>query len=325
MSEKTYYIKIRGRVIGPVDAKRLVGMIREGSVSRIHKLSTDNKNWRSASEFPKFFQAAAQSEKGRAEVRSAAQPANAQQVPTAQQAGRPQKNPTLDPDSLDDDSEEWYYGINGQSTGPVTMSTLKELLGNGQLSNEDMLWEKGMGDWQPVRTFKEFGGKGSRSKAAGAAVGKPGASYGSSPSGREDFDDFITIEESNSVSEVMRSSNVWVYICLIYFYLQAIAAGFAAVLYLIQAIQRGDVGITIVAAMAIISTGLLVAATVSLHRYATATSRFVLTGENHELLTATKFLGKFWMWLCVMFILASVVGIGSVLYVYTVVGAVVNG
>ena len=325
MAEKAYYIKIRGRVIGPVDAKRLVAMIREGSVSRIHKLSTDGKNWRSASEFPKFFQAAAQSGKSSAKARSAAQPAIAQQVPIEQQAERQQVNSDLSPGFLEDDSEEWYYGINGQSTGPVTMSTLKELLGNGQLANDDMLWKKGMGDWQPVRTFKEFGGKGSRSKAAGAVVGKPGASNGSLPSGRDDSDDFITIEESNSVSEVMRSSNVWVYICLIYFYLLSIAAGFAAVLYLIQAIQRGDVAITIVAVLSIISTGLLVAATVSLHRYATATSRFVLTGKNHELLTATKFLGKFWMWLCVMFILASVVGIGSVLYVYTVVGAVVNG
>lgn len=321
MAEKAYYIKIRGRVIGPVDAKRLVQMIRDGSVSRIHKLSNDGKNWRSASEFPKFFQAAAQSGK----IPAAAQPAIAQKVPTEQQAGRQQTNPAFDPDFLEDDSEEWYYGINGQSTGPVTMATLKGLLGNGQLSNEDMLWKKGMEDWQPLRTFKEFGGKGSRSTAAGAAVGKPGASNASLPSGRDDSDDFITIEESNSVSEIMRSANVWVYICLIYFYLLSIAAGFAAVLSLIQAVQRAEVGITIAAALGIIITGLLVAATVSLHRYATATSRFGLTGENHELLTATKFLGKFWMWLCAMWILASVLGVGAFLYVYTAVGAVVNG
>ncbi|MDB4766523.1 DUF4339 domain-containing protein [bacterium] len=317
MAEKAYYIKIRGRVLGPVDAKRLVQMIRDGSVSRIHKLSTDGKNWRSASEFPKFFEAAAQSGKRRAEARPAAKP------PTEQQAGRPQKNRDLAPD-LEDDSEEWYYGINGQSTGPVSKSTLRELLSSGQLSQEDMLWKKGMGDWQRARTFNEFGAM-VASKGARPAVGRPQANHTSPTSGRNSFSDSVVIDGANSVSNVMRSSNVWVYICLIYLYLQSIATGFTAVLNLIQAVQRDELGVAILAALGVVVTGLLVAATVSLHRYATASSRFGLTGETNELLTATKFLGKFWMWICAILIFGTTVVLVAVLYDYSVFGAFVNG
>lgn len=134
MSDETYYVKIRGRVLGPFHTDRLIEMVSQGKLSRVHMLSTDNQNWQKASEYPDLFQSA-----GR--TTSSAMKPEAQNAPTA---------PGLD------SGDVWHYGINGQPQGPVSKSVIMSLFTSGQLTASDSLWREGMDDWQPLSSVPEF-------------------------------------------------------------------------------------------------------------------------------------------------------------------------
>ncbi|MDA7906592.1 GYF domain-containing protein [Mariniblastus sp.] len=134
MSDETYYVKIRGRVLGPFHTDRLIEMVSQGKLSRVHMLSTDNQNWQKASEYPDLFQSA-----GR--TTSSPMKPETQNAPTA---------PGLD------SGDVWHYGINGQPQGPVSKSVIMSLFTSGQLTASDSLWREGMDDWLPLSSVPEF-------------------------------------------------------------------------------------------------------------------------------------------------------------------------
>jgi hypothetical protein len=49
--------------------------------------------------------------------------------------------------------QDWYYTINGKQFGPVSFEELQNLLDQGRLYRQDMVWQKGMSDWQPAGTI----------------------------------------------------------------------------------------------------------------------------------------------------------------------------
>lgn len=50
-----YYVKLRGRVTGPFDLASLQRQARQGLISRLHQVATDQVNWRSASTVDGLF------------------------------------------------------------------------------------------------------------------------------------------------------------------------------------------------------------------------------------------------------------------------------
>ncbi len=44
----------------------------------------------------------------------------------------------------------WHYSWNGEKLGPVPLSELQQLIDEGTLQPEDLVWTSGMGDWQPA-------------------------------------------------------------------------------------------------------------------------------------------------------------------------------
>ena len=46
-----------------------------------------------------------------------------------------------------DDTADWYYEVNGESVGPVTLSHIKNLLHNGTLTPASLVWAEHLGDW----------------------------------------------------------------------------------------------------------------------------------------------------------------------------------
>jgi hypothetical protein len=136
MSEETYYVKIRGRVLGPFLPDRLIEMVKQGKLSRVHMLSTDNDHWQKASAFPELFQAAAVSSRT---TEAVASPITAEP-----------DTPTLEL------GEVWHYAINGESKGPVAQTTIRELIGMGQLKETDLIWREGMQEWKPASSVPIF-------------------------------------------------------------------------------------------------------------------------------------------------------------------------
>ena len=47
-------------------------------------------------------------------------------------------------------SDEWFYAVQGDRVGPVSIDKLKELAAQGGLLPEDMVWQDGMEDWKPA-------------------------------------------------------------------------------------------------------------------------------------------------------------------------------
>ena len=50
-------------------------------------------------------------------------------------------------------TERWYYARDGQRQGPVPRERLVDLVRDGWLSADDLVWSEGMPEWRPARSF----------------------------------------------------------------------------------------------------------------------------------------------------------------------------
>lgn len=47
-------------------------------------------------------------------------------------------------------SATWYYSVNGQQAGPVTQPELQQLIAQGMVKPQDLVWNQGMPNWIPA-------------------------------------------------------------------------------------------------------------------------------------------------------------------------------
>jgi hypothetical protein len=52
--------------------------------------------------------------------------------------------------------ENWYYARNSIRQGPVALEALRELIRQGIVGWQDLVWTDGMADWQPVSSVVEL-------------------------------------------------------------------------------------------------------------------------------------------------------------------------
>ena len=57
-TESRYYIRIRGRVLGPYSVPQLHALRNRGQFSRAHEISSDRQTWRRAADIESLFGAA---------------------------------------------------------------------------------------------------------------------------------------------------------------------------------------------------------------------------------------------------------------------------
>jgi len=50
----------------------------------------------------------------------------------------------------------WYYAMNGQQQGPVSLDALQTMIRSGQLGADALVWREGMAEWAPARTVAEL-------------------------------------------------------------------------------------------------------------------------------------------------------------------------
>ncbi len=53
-------------------------------------------------------------------------------------------------------STEWYYAVDGTSVGPVSEANFAELVRNGTIRSETLVWQQGMEDWIPFGSAEEI-------------------------------------------------------------------------------------------------------------------------------------------------------------------------
>ena len=135
-----YYIRVRGRILGPYDREKLQGLAKKGQFSKLHEVSTDGASWTRAGAYPELF------------VSDAAVGHNGHDSPTMQEtaplatASHSGARLAIEA-SPSQTAPGWYYTQGGAQAGPVDFSTLQSLAASGRLSGNDQVWTDGMAEW----------------------------------------------------------------------------------------------------------------------------------------------------------------------------------
>ena len=124
-----YFVRRRGRVMGPFDIRRLERMLRRGNLNRGDQCSTDRREWSKLEDLEELFPPA--------KVEEPAAGPGEQLVDTT--------GSTTSPAEAD-----WYYHHQGLEKGPVSEADIKRLVSEGVLAPADSVWKDGMADWEPV-------------------------------------------------------------------------------------------------------------------------------------------------------------------------------
>ena len=124
MSDTLYFVRMRGRILGPFSAQQLQDQRDRGYFSAVHEVSTDRRNWSSAGTVSELF-------------------------PASGNAGEEEKNKhTLPVPGAED---YWFYlSPGGDRTGPISGSAIHDMALQGQLSSTTLVWKKGLTEWQSL-------------------------------------------------------------------------------------------------------------------------------------------------------------------------------
>ena len=136
-----YFIRIRGKVQGPLGEYRLQMMARRGQFSRFHEISLDGESWVQAEEYPQLFSVATPAAVADREDHADQEVEPAEPLITAS-SGWPGQS-----------GVEWYYLRGGQEFGPVDTQEVRALLGSGRLSPNDLARSNDMAGSVPICTI----------------------------------------------------------------------------------------------------------------------------------------------------------------------------
>lgn len=131
-----YFIRSRGKVLGPFTVERLKTLHARGQFSRVHEVSTDRKSWQPAGHLIDIFSPVSKGE----------EKGNATNLMMD-----PRRPPRLRQHSDGMEDGEWYYVENGMQRGPVSSAQLRSLRVSGRVDGQTSVWKEGFEDWVALR------------------------------------------------------------------------------------------------------------------------------------------------------------------------------
>lgn len=114
-----YWIRLRGKTRGPFAVSQLRQMAARGQFGKLHQISSDGNDWRSASTLLASF--------------------------SGKQTDQAEPEPEQAPAPVE--SADWFYVLANQRLGPVTESQLRHQLREAYIPGVALVWQKGMDDW----------------------------------------------------------------------------------------------------------------------------------------------------------------------------------
>lgn len=139
MSE-TYWVRYKGRSIGPYTLDKIRLMVRKGQVGRSHEVATDGASWVPAASFPEIFEPPAATA-----VSPPLEPISHAFTPTFTES--PQAQVASVGAGPPAEIANWYCAPGGVQQGPMPRSHVLGMIRTGQLSGGDLVFRSGMGDW----------------------------------------------------------------------------------------------------------------------------------------------------------------------------------
>jgi uncharacterized RDD family membrane protein YckC len=149
MSDESWYIRDRGRVLGPFSFDQLDGMRTRGQLARLHEVSTDRKSWVRATQVPNLF--------GQPTVLVEPAGASGEATTAPSYDVAPESAPALGPVSDPGDHLAWYYGRDKTPVGPVRFSELRALAARGEVRAETLVWNETLPTWIPAEQVSGLG------------------------------------------------------------------------------------------------------------------------------------------------------------------------
>ncbi len=148
-----FFIRVRGRVQGPLTTKQIRILAHRGRFGRHHEVSEDGTNWSRASAYPDLFAARTVSK-----LRKNAVEESPDAVETVDDSLEEEEEPEtyglVEPpqEPVELEPPIWHYTINSDQEGPVPYSQLQYLASAGQLRSNDLIWTEGMAEWSEAST-----------------------------------------------------------------------------------------------------------------------------------------------------------------------------
>jgi S1-C subfamily serine protease len=122
----SYYLRFRGKIFGPFDSEQLKDMKTKRSINKNSEISENKVDWFPAGLLTFLFSS-----------------------PPAPQTS------SIDPIS-DTMLSDWFYSVNGaEGYGPVTQSSIIQLIQSGTLHARSYIWQEGQ-NAQPISTIQPF-------------------------------------------------------------------------------------------------------------------------------------------------------------------------
>jgi hypothetical protein len=141
--DSTWYIRIRGKMLGPFTWPQLEAMRVRGQLSRFHELSQNRQEWIVAGNVVGLFVSEPEVPlKGGDDV-GATYEFNSRFTPPAS-AGTLGGDPS------------WFYARDGAVKGPFGLHDVRELAARGEIQRATLVWREGMAGWIAAGDFPEL-------------------------------------------------------------------------------------------------------------------------------------------------------------------------
>jgi GYF domain 2/Domain of unknown function (DUF4190) len=135
-----WYVRARGRVLGPFNWSPLESLRDRGQLSQLHEVSQDRRSWIKATDLPGLY---TQTEAG----------------PSRQSTSTSVEWPTFgiadDPASssapaVSEAAPSWFLARGETHHGPLRLADLQRMIDSGEMGPNSMLWTNGMENWVPA-------------------------------------------------------------------------------------------------------------------------------------------------------------------------------
>ena len=145
-----YYVRIRGKVFGPLEEKQIVDMVRQGKLGRMNEISNDSRQWVRADEFEQFFPKAKSKRKPLSDSFELS-------VETATNEITPKQPALGTPKSRDNATAAvWFYSNDGKTgMGPISYNNIVQMIRQGDVIGKTILWRDEL-DPQAAEILPDF-------------------------------------------------------------------------------------------------------------------------------------------------------------------------
>ena len=142
-----WFVRTRGRVLGPLTWTQLQSLRDRGQLARFDEVSQDRRSWIGADRVPRLFP---KLDPTHSRPSSAGLPdlimLDEEDVDSRTNPVRP---------AIEHDSE-WYFARNKTQHGPVRLSQLQRMAASGELGPETLVWSHGLEHWTPGSEIDEL-------------------------------------------------------------------------------------------------------------------------------------------------------------------------